>query len=90
MMITFLLSGMEHFAMKSSTQGDPGAHGMLGTIGPEKEGSWLYILLFDWRKIPMQRILSTSPAKAGNNVFLSSNDILNRNFVRLIQVSLFK
>lgn len=38
----------------------------------------------------MQRILSTSPAKAGNNVFLSSNDILNRNFVRLIQVSLFK
>jgi hypothetical protein len=41
MMITFVLSGMEHFAMKSSTQGDPGVNGMLGTIGPEKEGSWL-------------------------------------------------
>lgn len=36
MMITFLLSGMEHFAMKSSIQGDPGVHGMLGTIGQRK------------------------------------------------------
>jgi len=27
---------MEHFAMKSSTQGDPDAHGMLRTIGQRK------------------------------------------------------
>jgi len=27
---------MEHFVMKSSTQGDPGANGMLGTIGQRK------------------------------------------------------